>query len=69
MNHRVHSTTTFGTLDNPESTPALVARHGLPEEADDADEDAADVFGTPIDRQTDSCFANEGLQLPRCSSR
>lgn len=65
----MHSTTTFGTLENGESTPVLETRHELPEEAGDTDGDSADVFGTPMDRPTDSWFANESPQLPACPSR
>ena len=60
----MHSTTTFGTLDNGESTPALEMHQGLPAETDDADGDAAGVFFTPIDRPMDSWSANESPRLP-----
>ncbi|KAL4068482.1 hypothetical protein V8B97DRAFT_1918604 [Scleroderma yunnanense] len=69
VNNRMHSTTTFGTLDNSEPTPVLEAHSGLPEEVEDADEDATDVFGTPIDRPTDSWLANGGPHLSTRPSR
>ncbi|KAG6332679.1 hypothetical protein ID866_6410 [Astraeus odoratus] len=56
VKNRMYSTTTFGTVDNSESTPVMEMRDTFP---DPMDGESVDVFGTPIDGPSESWFADE----------